>query len=108
MSDAEKTMNELHAMLVSTEKQIPKDVKKEVIMVQKGKGFKKKGQGASAKSKGKKVAKAPEKRKATPMPKPTSESDCFYCKKKGHWKRNRQKYLDYLKKNGASASGNML
>ncbi|XP_021723747.1 uncharacterized protein LOC110691134 [Chenopodium quinoa] len=98
MSDAKKTMNELHVMLVSVEKKIPKDVKKVVLMVRKGKGFKKKGQGSSAKRKGKKVAKAPEK------PKLASESECFYCKKKGHWKRNFEKYLDYLKKNGASTS----
>src|SRR6187397_1688504 len=64
MTATAKTMNQLHAMLVSVEKQIPKEPKKEVLMIQKGKGFKKKGQKASAKSKGKQVAKAPEKPKA--------------------------------------------
>src|SRR6185437_9352405 len=103
-----KTMNQLHAMLVSAEKQIPKEPKKEVLIIQKGKGFKKKGQKAGAKSKGKQVVKAPEKPKANPKPKATSESECFYCKKKGHWKRNCQKYLDFLKKNGASTSGILL
>ncbi|XP_021730520.1 uncharacterized protein LOC110697462 [Chenopodium quinoa] len=102
MSDAEKTLNELHAMLVSAEKQISKDVKQIpfCLMVQKGKGFKKKGE--NVKGKGKKVAKTLEK------PKPAGESECFYCKKKEHWKRNCRKCLDYLKNNGASTSSNLL
>ncbi|XP_021747912.1 uncharacterized protein LOC110713777 [Chenopodium quinoa] len=104
MTATAKTMNQLHAMLVSDEKQIPKEPKKEVLMIQKGKGFKKKGQKASAKSKGKQVSKAPEKPKTSPKPKAASESECFYCKKKGHWKRNYQKYHEFLKKNGASTS----
>ncbi|XP_021734877.1 uncharacterized protein LOC110701552 [Chenopodium quinoa] len=91
-------------MLVSAEKQIPKKPKKEVLIIHKGKGFKNKGKKAYAKSKGKQVAKAPEKPKASPKPKAASESECFYCKKKGHWKRNCQKYLDFLKKNRASTS----
>ena len=32
------------------------------------------------------------------------ESECFYCKGKGHWKRNCRKYLQD-KKSGASTSG---
>ncbi|XP_021751011.1 uncharacterized protein LOC110716672 [Chenopodium quinoa] len=106
MTATTKTMNQLHAMLVSAEKHIPKEPKKEVLMIQKGKGLKKKGQKAIAKRKGKQVSKAPEKPKTTPKTNAASESQCFYCKKKGHWKRNCQKYLDFLKKNGASTSGN--
>ncbi|XP_021747723.1 uncharacterized protein LOC110713582 [Chenopodium quinoa] len=104
MTATAKTMNQLHAMLVSAEKQIPKEPKKEVYIIQNGKGFKKKGQKTSAKSKGKQVAKAPKKPKASPKPKAASESECFYCKKKGHWKHNFKNYLDFLEKNGASTS----
>ena len=32
------------------------------------------------------------------------DSECFYCKSKGHWKRNCRKYLQD-KKSGASTSG---
>nr|KYP48511.1 Retrovirus-related Pol polyprotein from transposon TNT 1-94 [Cajanus cajan] len=28
-----------------------------------------------------------------------SDAECFYCKQKGHWKRNCKKYLDSLKEN---------
>ncbi|XP_021715745.1 uncharacterized protein LOC110683660 isoform X2 [Chenopodium quinoa] len=77
MTATAKTMNQLHSMLVSAKKQIPKEPKKEVLKIQKGKGFKKKGQKASAKRKGKQVSKAPEKPKVTPKPKATSEMNAF-------------------------------
>ncbi|XP_021727257.1 uncharacterized protein LOC110694395 [Chenopodium quinoa] len=81
MSEVDKTLNELHAMLISAEKHIPKNNKKDVLMVQKGKGFKKE---ASKKSKGKKIAKALEKPKSTLKPKVGVASECFYYKNKGH------------------------
>ncbi|KAK1679909.1 hypothetical protein QYE76_040757 [Lolium multiflorum] len=42
---------------------------------------------------GKKVAAPPEKPKAGPKP----DTVCYYCKEKGHWKRNCSKYLADLK-----------
>ena len=33
-----------------------------------------------------------------------AESECFYCKEKGHWKRNCKKYLA-SKKDGSKTSG---
>ncbi|XP_021726819.1 uncharacterized protein LOC110693944 [Chenopodium quinoa] len=55
MNESEKTLTQLHGMLVNAERNIPKEPKKEVLMVQKGKGFKKKG--AGKKIKGKKLSK---------------------------------------------------
>ena len=42
MNESKKTLQELHALLVNAKRNIPKEPKKEVLMVQKGKGFKKK------------------------------------------------------------------
>ena len=102
MNESEKTLTQLHGMLVNAERNIPKEPKKEVLMVQKGKGFKKKG--AGKKNKGKQVVKNSEKPKQTAKPKVAAESKCFYCEKIGHWKRNCPKYLED-KKSGASTSG---
>ncbi|KAK9699108.1 hypothetical protein RND81_08G153200 [Saponaria officinalis] len=78
----------LHGMLIKAERNLPNDPEsehKDVLMVRKGKSFKKVGAGPySKKDKGKEV--------------------CFYCKEIGHWKRNCPKYLED-KKNGASTSG---
>ncbi|KAK1662007.1 hypothetical protein QYE76_050166 [Lolium multiflorum] len=41
----------------------------------------------------KKVAAPPEKPKAGPKP----DTECYYCKEKGHWKRNFPKYMADLK-----------
>ncbi|XP_057251985.1 uncharacterized protein LOC130591979 [Beta vulgaris subsp. vulgaris] len=45
MNESEKTLQELHGLLVNAERNIPKvEPKKEVLLVQKGKGFKRNGQ----------------------------------------------------------------
>lgn len=103
MSAGAATLVELHSMLINAERQLPKpNQQKEVLMIQKGKGFKKGIKGK--KDKGKQVAKTSEKPKNTPKPKKNAASECFYCKKVGHWKRNCPKYLED-KKNGDSSSG---
>lgn len=104
MSAGTATLVELHSMLINAERQIPKPQKKEVLLVQKGKVFKKKGANKGKKDKGKEVAKVPETPKKAPKTKASAASECFYCKKVGHWKRNCPKYLED-KKNGASSSG---
>ena len=61
-------------------------------MVNKTTSFKKKGKGkkkGNFKKNGKQVAAQEKKPKSEPKP----ETECFYCKQTGHWKRNCPKYL---------------
>ena len=60
-------------------------------MVNKTTSFKKKGKGKKGnfKKNGKKVATPMKKPKARPNP----ETECFYYKGNGHWKRNYPKYF---------------
>ena len=80
---------ELFAMLKSAEVKIKKE--HQVLMVNKTTSFKKKckGKKGNFKKTGKQVAAAVKKLKAGPKP----ETECFYCKGNGHWKRNCPKYL---------------
>ncbi|KAK1698428.1 hypothetical protein QYE76_015125 [Lolium multiflorum] len=66
------------------------EIKKEhqVLMVNKTTSFKGKSKGKFKKG-GKKAATPPMKPKNGPMP----DAECYYCKEKGHWKRNCSKYL---------------
>ena len=65
--------------------------KHQVLMVDKTTSFKSKGKGKKGnfKKNGKQVATPVKKPKAGPNP----ETECFYCKQTGHWKRNCPKYL---------------
>src|SRR5215216_576056 len=69
------------------------EVKKEhqVLMVKKTTSFKKMGKGKKGnfKKNSKQVAAPGKKPKFGPKP----ETECFYCKGTGHWKRNCPKYL---------------
>ena len=69
------------------------ELKKEhhVLMVNETTSFKKNGKGKKGnfKKNGKQVATLGKKPKAGPKP----ETECFYCKGTGHWKRNCPKYL---------------
>ncbi|KAK1604536.1 hypothetical protein QYE76_028209 [Lolium multiflorum] len=63
-------------------------------MVNKTTGFKKQGKPkGNFKKGGKKTVAPPVKPKAGPKP----DVECYYCKEKGHWKRNCSKYLADLK-----------
>ncbi|KAK1679865.1 hypothetical protein QYE76_040713 [Lolium multiflorum] len=79
-------------MLKSAEIEIKKE--HQVLMVNKTTSFKKQGKskGKNKKS-GKKAATPPVKPKTGPKP----DAECYYCKEKGHWKRNCSKYLADLK-----------
>ncbi|KAK1685925.1 hypothetical protein QYE76_046773 [Lolium multiflorum] len=79
-------------MLKSAEIKIKKE--HQVLMVNKTTSFKKQGKskGKNRKS-GKKAATPPVKPKTGPKP----DAECYYCKEKGHWKRNCSKYLVDLK-----------
>ncbi|KAK1698456.1 hypothetical protein QYE76_015153 [Lolium multiflorum] len=93
MQNMNKELPELFSMLKSAEVEIRKE--NQVLMVNKTTSFKKQGKPNKGKIKkgGKKVAAPPEKPKAGPKP----DTVCYYCKEKGHWKRNCPKYLADLK-----------
>ncbi|KAK1677053.1 hypothetical protein QYE76_037901 [Lolium multiflorum] len=89
-----KELPELFSMLKSAEIEIQKE--HQVLMVNKTTSFKKQGKPnnkGNFKKGGKKAVAPPEKPKAGPKP----DTVCYYCKEKGHWKRNSSKYLADLK-----------
>jgi len=90
MQGMKKTLPELLSMLKTAEVEIKKE--HQVLMVNKTTSFKKvkkeKPKGNFKKG-GKRFA-APEKRTRAG---PKKETECFYCKGAGHWKRNCPKYL---------------
>ncbi|XP_051191133.2 uncharacterized protein [Lolium perenne] len=94
MQNMNKELPELFSMLKSAEVEIKKE--NQVLMVNKTTSFKKQGKPNNKdnfKKGGKKVVAPPEKPKAGPKP----DTVCYYCKEKGHWKRNCSKYLADLK-----------
>ncbi|KAK1652932.1 hypothetical protein QYE76_070737 [Lolium multiflorum] len=94
MQNMNKELPELFSMLKSAEIEIQKE--HQVLMVNKTTSFKKQGKPnnkGNFKKGGKKAAAPPEKPKAGPKP----DTVCYYCKEKGHWKRNCSKYLADLK-----------
>ena len=92
MQGMEKTIPELYSMLKSAEVEIKKE--HQVLMVNKTTSFKK-GKGKKNFKKDGKAVAAPGKPDAGKKKKngPKPETECFYCKGKGHWKRNCPKYL---------------
>ena len=77
-------------MLKAAEVEIKKE--HQVLMVSKTTSLKEKGKGkkkGNFKKNGKQVATLGKKPKSGPKP----ETECFYCKGIGHWKRNCPKYL---------------
>ena len=89
MQGITETIPKLFAMLKSAKVEIKKE--HPVLMVNKTTSFKKKGKGnkGNFKKNGKQVVTPGKKPKAGPKP----ETECFYCKGSGHWKRNCPKYL---------------
>src|SRR3954462_15277824 len=79
-------------MLKSAEVEIKKE--HQVLMVNKTSSFKK-GKGKKSFKKDGKAVAAPGKQVARKKSKhgPKPETECFYCKGTGHWKRNCPKYL---------------
>ncbi|KAK1680831.1 hypothetical protein QYE76_041679 [Lolium multiflorum] len=87
-----KEFPELFGMLKAAEIEIKKE--HQVLMVNKTTSFKKQGKSKGKfKKGGKKAATPPMKPKNGPKP----DAECYYCKEKGHWKRNCSKYLADLK-----------
>ena len=89
MQGMTKTIPELFAMLKSAKVEFKKE--HQVLMVSKTTSFKKrtKEKKGNFKKNDKQVATPVKKPKARPKP----ETECFYCKGNGHWKRNYPKYL---------------
>ena len=90
-------LHEMLNLLIDYENQVSSEKNKGIIMVV-GKTSKKKGKGKyipKRKPLGTKggVTKPKYKKVKTDH----SDAECFFCKEKGHWKRNCKKYLDSLK-----------
>ena len=105
MHGMNKTLGELFAMLKVAEKDIQKDAN-HVMLVKKTTHFKKKAGKKKKKGSSKAAgeARTPGKGK-DPKSNPKLDAECFFCKEKGHWKRNCPKYLAEKKKTGTSSSG---
>ena len=89
MQGMNKTILELFAMLKPAEVEMKKE--HQVLMVNKTTSFKEKGKGKKGnfQKNSKQVACQVKKPKSGPKP----ETECFYSKQTGHWKRNCPKYL---------------
>nr|GEW06489.1 retrotransposon protein, putative, Ty1-copia subclass [Tanacetum cinerariifolium] len=120
MHNMEKTIGELHAILIEYEKGLPKKAETPQVMVIKG-GKIQKANKKSLKAKGNGKAKVKGKDKQFYIPKPKNpklaakehsvkDDTCHHYKEVGHWKRNCHVYLaELLKKHkqvaSASSSG---
>ena len=84
MQGMTKTIPELFATQKSTKVEIKKE--RQMLMVIKTTSFKKTGKGKKGnfKKNDKQVVAPVKKPKSGPKP----ETECFYCKGTGHWKRN--------------------
>ena len=100
MNGWEKTIPELHSMLRTAEKNIPKKANP-ILMIREGRVKKlkhnnSKPKGKFVKGKGKQVAQAPPAKKE----KVAKNDPCFECGLVGHWKRNCPTYLaELIKRN---------
>ena len=105
MNGWERTIPELHSMLRTADKNIPKP-SKPVLMIKDG-GVRKpsrdhsKGKAPVAKGKGKQVTRTPPPAKKEKV---AANDTCNLCGKIGHWKRNCPTYLAELRKKRTDAS----
>src|SRR3954471_2515964 len=88
MQGMKKSLPELLSMLKTAEVEIKKE--HQLLMINKNTGFNKDKKGKWKRSKGGKPVVVPEKK---PRVGPKSDTECYYCKGTGHWKRNCPKYL---------------
>ena len=86
MTGMEKTLEEVLAMLKNIEGGLRKN-RKQVLLLNKTASFKKKGKPKKGKGTGKTGSQRNSKGGAK------NETECFYCRDTGHWKRNCKKYL---------------
>ena len=93
----------MFTILKTAQSQIRKNTN-HMMMVNKTTNFKKMDKSKKkGKSKGPNKAGTPGKSKKIGA---TADAECFFCKEKGHWKRNCKKYL-VEKKNSANSSHSM-
>ncbi|KAK9689917.1 hypothetical protein RND81_09G090700 [Saponaria officinalis] len=107
MNGMEKSLTELHGMLKTAEKKIKTNSRDDVLMVSKGKGFKRSSKGKEkAKVQPTKGPQKPAGPKGGGKAKATDANTCLYCRDSGHWKRDCPEYQEDLKNgNVASTSG---
>jgi hypothetical protein len=86
MNGMNKTPNELLTMLKTAEAGLWKNYK-QVLLLKKTTSLKKKGMSKKGKGTGMTGSRSKTKGGAN------TETECFYCKGTGHWKRNCKKYL---------------
>src|SRR3954469_2093340 len=98
MQNMDKSLLELFSMLKSAEVEIKKE--HQVLLVNKTTKFKKQG-----KSKKKGNLKKGGKKVTAPAKKTKPDTECFYYKGEGHWKRNCPKYLADLKNGNIKKKG---
>src|SRR3954468_16209720 len=102
MQCMDKTLPELFSMLKSAEVEIKKE--HQVLLVNKTTKLKKQGKSkkkGNFKKGGKKVTVPAKETKAGPKP----DTECFYCKGEGHWRRNCPKYFADLKNGNIKKKG---
>ncbi|KAK9740724.1 hypothetical protein RND81_03G055600 [Saponaria officinalis] len=93
MNGMEKSLTELHGMLKTAEKNIKTNPRDDVLMVSKGKGFKRSSKGkGKAKVQPTKGPRKPAGPKGGGKAKATDANTCLYCRESGHWKRDYPKY----------------
>src|SRR3954465_750277 len=102
MQNMDKSLPKLFSMLKSAEVEIKKE--HQMLMVNKTTKFKKQGKSkkkGNFKKGSKKVTSPAKKTKAGPKP----DTECFYFKGEGHWKRNCPKYLADMKNGNIKKKG---
>jgi hypothetical protein len=100
----EPSNNNCHPPLRQQHKAAESGIQKDVnnVTVNKTTNFKKK---AKSKNNGKFKAACEIATPRKPKAGPTPDTECFFCKEKGHWKRNCKKYLEEKKKYVKSSTG---
>ncbi|KAK9669867.1 hypothetical protein RND81_13G160000 [Saponaria officinalis] len=107
MNGIEKYLTKLHGMLKTAEKNMKTNPMDDVLMVSKGKGFKRSSKGkGKAKVQPTKGPRKPAGPKGWGKAKATDANTCLYFREDGHWKMECPKYQEDLKNgNVASTSG---
>nr|GFB93489.1 hypothetical protein [Tanacetum cinerariifolium] len=102
MQSMEKTISEVHSLLIEFEKSIKRN--KQPIV---GASFPPQVMAIQRKCKGPQNSYPTKPKKPQPYKKerPTKDGQCQHCKEEGHWKRNCHVYLAELMKNKKKTGG---